>query len=155
MTKAERDLKSFLDKTQKMPTRSWGEDYIYDGPFDALARHGRMWPVAADQSPGETVVSVPKACFDNAYRLARRSKLRYVEGYALGVIPVEHAWVVNEQNEVIDPTWHMQRSSLGTAYYGVVIPLKLMVKSRRRGCSSGLFDWMHRFPLLKHQLGER
>ena len=119
MIDAERELESYVAMLQKYQTRLLGKGYRYGGPDDALATDGRMWPVAADQSPGEKVVSVPKKCFDNAYRLARTSKnLRYCEGYALGVIPLKHAWVVNEQNEVIDPTWHMLRSGLGTAYYG-------------------------------------
>ena len=153
MTEAERDLKSYVDMLQDMQPRKLGKGYVYNGPDDALARHGRMWPVAADQSPGEAVLSVAKECFDNAYRLARRSKLRYVEGYALGVIPLKHAWVLNDQDEVIDPTWHKLQLGLGTAYYGAVIPLNLMAKARRGGSATGLFDWMGHFPLLRHELG--
>lgn len=46
------------------------------------------------------------ACYANAQYLASRRKgLRYAEGYATSVIPVEHAWCVDAQGRVIDPTW--------------------------------------------------
>lgn len=50
-----------------------------------------------------------KDCYRNAFGQAflPDSPYTYVEGYALtpGLIPVPHAWIVNERGEVIDPTW--------------------------------------------------
>jgi len=63
-----------------------------------------------------------KLCFMNAGRLALSDPdLTYVEGYMefLG-IPLEHAWVIDKQNNVIDPT--LPNGKGVTEYYGV--PLK-------------------------------
>jgi len=61
----------------------------------------------------------PKHCFYNAYRLAAASRYQsrytYVEGYAARLIPVHHAWVIDRDGNVIDPTWNGQ----GTAYFGI------------------------------------
>ena len=50
-----------------------------------------------------------KACFSNAQELVlRREGLRYAEGEAWkeGMWqPVHHAWVLNEEDQVIDATW--------------------------------------------------
>jgi hypothetical protein len=49
-----------------------------------------------------------KACFYNARQLVLRSKaLRYAEGYAIGAdlpLLIHHAWAVDEQGRVVDPT---------------------------------------------------
>lgn len=61
-------------------------------PAQYVLKHGQQW--------GQRVF--PKGlrkrksglCYMNAYHLAERdSSLRYVEGYAQSVIPMEHAWV--------------------------------------------------------------
>ena len=87
-----------------------------------------------------------KACFDNSYKLAKRLGLRYVEGFACGVIPVHHAWCINDSGVVIDPTWED-----GTDYNGVVIPLAIVAKTRRRGSCSVLDDWQAGWPALRGQ----
>lgn len=64
---------------------------------------------AAQALPPEFVRLVPHACFDNTARLVRRMrcKLRYCEGY-IGrddlPIPIHHAWAIDADNRVIDPT---------------------------------------------------
>ena len=45
------------------------------------------------------------ACFRNAFMLAVRHNLTYVEGFATHLIPVHHAWAVDTLGTVIDPTW--------------------------------------------------
>lgn len=72
-------------------------------------------------------------CYGNAWKIMNNvSGLRYVEGYAMtpfSLLPVQHGWCVNDQDEVVDPTWKEAEHS---AYYGVVIPDKLL------GCSMWL-----------------
>ena len=49
---------------------------------------------------------VPNACCWTAYHLAaRRKNLRYSEGFAVALTPVEHAWCIDQEGRVIDPTW--------------------------------------------------
>jgi hypothetical protein len=51
---------------------------------------------------------IPKQCFRNAAQLVQRRKgLQYCEGYFLRPdigIPIHHAWAIDQENRVIDPT---------------------------------------------------
>lgn len=46
-----------------------------------------------------------RGCYRNASQIAGRHRLTYVEGYAMAMIPVAHAWVVDDDGFVIDATW--------------------------------------------------
>lgn len=55
---------------------------------------------------------IPKSCYWNCQQLLKEySDLIYCEGYALSPgsgylsIPLKHAWLTNEQKEIIEPTW--------------------------------------------------
>jgi hypothetical protein len=78
--------------TQCHPTVRDG--YGYTCPADWLLTHGRFW--TPPTTPPRYRMT-PQACFDNAYKLAVRSRgrLRYAEGIALAIIPVDHAWCVD------------------------------------------------------------
>src|SRR4030042_1175197 len=60
-----------------------------------------------------------KMCFRNAFQLMlSREDLFYVEGYAICksvCLPLLHAWCVDSEGKVYDPTWED-----GVEYYGVV-----------------------------------
>lgn len=93
----------------------------------------------------------PRACFVNARYLAarRRLRLRYSEGYAVSVIPVAHAWCVDEAGRVVDPTWSEEYAP---DYFGVVLDLATVRRATRgTGCFS-VFDipwrWDKIYPLL-------
>lgn len=59
-----------------------------------------------------------RQCYYNAQRLALDTGMDYVEGWANALIPVEHAWNM-ENGRVIDTTWV---DIYAGDYYGVVIP---------------------------------
>lgn len=60
-----------------------------------------------------------RECFCNATKLVQYDpSLVYVEGFALpdGIpIAIHHAWVMDQNGDMIDPTW----STAGTEYFGV------------------------------------
>ena len=59
-----------------------------------------------------------KECARNATRISLDGDYVYVEGFALApqLIPIFHAWCVDAEGKVIDPTWDYHP---GTAYFGV------------------------------------
>ena len=91
---------------------------VYYGPGDLLLQHGRWYeprPLPRGHWRGEQ-----KACFRNALMAASRFRLKYVEGYACGIIPVHHAWCVDDENRVYEVTWP---SKMCYAYFGIQFPL--------------------------------
>lgn len=73
-----------------------------------------------------------RECFRNATNLVLdNSDLEYVEGYAIhdGLIPLQHAWTVNKQDEVVDPTWSNPELS---EYRGVVISRDILIAEMLR-----------------------
>lgn len=88
-------------------------------------------------------------CFANATRLAlaHPKHLIYCEGYALGHIPVHHAWCVTRRGTVIDPTWN---DSIQYQYYGIPINQKYLRESLLTYGMYGLIDlWKEGWPILK------
>lgn len=102
----------------------------------------------------------PKSCYWNCYLLAsKHSDLTYCEGYALSEdleFAISHAWLINSDKEVIDPTWEKEAS----AYYGVAFRyewIKALLESRqKRGKENdfSIFEGNHleEFSLLKDGL---
>lgn len=79
-------------------------------------------------------------CFWNARRAARRNNWQYVEGYAVSVIPMLHAWCIDQRGRVREVTW----DQLGAEYFGVVIPLDQCPID-----ASYLDDWKRGYPALR------
>lgn len=124
-------------------------DWHYAGMEDLLLQHGRFW--TPRQLPSHIPHMTPKMCFENAFRVAsRRKNLRYVEGVAMGVIiPVHHAWCVDEDGNVIDPTWASTQTDVGEAYFGVTFPVTLVRRIRSRACLSVLDNWISGWEIYK------
>lgn len=81
---------------------------------EAFQRQEPGVPEAWQDLPG-----TPKACFQNATlaALSHPDQLVYVEGYAVSAtlpIPLPHAWLVDGEGNVIDPTWPD-----GSEYFGI------------------------------------
>jgi hypothetical protein len=76
----------------------------YDPNAAALLKAGRFWTPA--KKPRDIAYGEMKMCFQNSYRGMMHDGLRYVEGIAFsGMIPVHHAWNVDEDDNVVDKTW--------------------------------------------------
>ncbi len=92
-------------------------------PEGLVLAHGREWPWRP--KPARYRMGMPRACFMNTLRLARRSpRLTYCEGFAatpLGannkMFAVHHAWLLTPEGFVLDTTWPD-----GSGYWG--IPLR-------------------------------
>lgn len=77
---------------------------------------GAQFILAAGQEYGSRLVKhrfgrgMQHACYRNAFdlALAHPGELTYCEGRALScaLVPVEHAWCVTPDGQVVDTTWH-------------------------------------------------
>ncbi len=72
-----------------------------------------------------------RECFNHAAKAALRNRdYTYVEGYACMVLPVHHAWLLDKDGNVIEPTW----CQMGKSYYG--IPFRTdWVRAQRKASS--------------------
>lgn len=95
--------------------RIMGELFTY---VSLVQQWGRLWPAQA--LPEGYCRGTPQHCFANAFDLAvNHDELTYVEGYAQSAYLVNaHAWVVDPDGQVIDPTWNEpeRRAYLGVAF---------------------------------------
>ncbi len=95
-------------------------DYHYHGVEDFISQHGQTYDVR--KKPKHIPYDTKQECYRNALRFVwNNPSYTYVEGFATtGILPVQHAWVVNENNEIIDTTWRWQPDALQTwRYFGV------------------------------------
>lgn len=109
------DLRTYIAQLEQV--KRWGLAADVVTPESVLLKHGRPWTPAPQ--PSGIRFHGPQECFRNAwYERARRPGTQYVEGYAAEAsygIPVAHAWLVDPEGLVIDPTWR----TAGREYFGV------------------------------------
>lgn len=106
----------------------------YYCPMDFVLRNGRYW------APGNVCwAKGASACYVHAGKAALRNRdYTYVEGYAINLIQVAHAWLVDNDGLVIETTW----SEMGKAYYG--IPFRtdyIRQQIKKTGCYSMIDQW--------------
>ncbi|MDE2106962.1 MAG: hypothetical protein KGL39_57640 [Patescibacteria group bacterium] len=90
----------------------------------------------------------PKACFENCWNLLKkRQTLTYCEGFASSrgiAFPVHHAWLVADDELVIEPTCDSFRD-----YFGVQFERDFVLS--HKPWSSVLDNWREGWPLLKEK----
>jgi hypothetical protein len=122
-----------------------GKTFLYASVFDFVVRHGRRFELAP--WPALKKRGQMRECYTNATKMVfADSDLRYCEGIAYaGTIPVLHAWVLQPDGKILDPTWPD-----GEEYLGCVFRTKYLAKCiARRGFWGSLLDaWEEGFPLL-------
>lgn len=109
--------------------------------------HGRDYAVGPDSFAGPR--GEPKGCYMNATRLAIDSQLSdhpltYVEGTIICYgVPIDHAWCVNADGIVIDPTLTPDKDGCYGNYYGVPFLTDYVRKAVLRNRVYGLLDICH------------
>jgi hypothetical protein len=112
-----KDLKGWLQafvmlRVQMKKTKRPGGLNGYWGLEDFILHQGRIWPVLKG---GDVPRGKAGECFRNAMNLALdHQDYIYCEGYATGgLMPVQHAWCLDQEGRVVDPTWHHLPSKPG------------------------------------------
>lgn len=101
-----------------------GVNPSYFGPENALLKYGKRMDIVVDR-PLRIPEGLRRECYGNCVKALLLNQadddLFYAEGYAAGRgglwIPVQHAWLVDQHGQVIDPTWE---DATDNAYFGVV-----------------------------------
>lgn len=124
-----------------------GQDNQSPGVFERFVlKYGYEFNVITELPP-DVPQGVEQRCFGNAALTAHCSpdKYAYVEGYAFqdGLpISFQHAWLIDRQGRVIEPTWTTHRK---IQYYGVIIKHKYI--KNKLGLSM-IDDWKNHWPLV-------
>jgi len=141
-------LTEYLKAISKFREDHKPEGWKYGSPEEFVLKNGQPFkpiPIPDDLYCGEM-----KMCFQNAARAAGYTgKYRYAEGYALqpGLIPTNHAWIVDENDNAIDLTW---KYNPDTTYYGIIFDTKYLWKVLAEKETYGIIDnWKMGFPLLR------
>ena len=142
-------IKDYLDMVARMhktsPNRN---DLKYSSVEDFVLQHGREWISAP--LPEDIERQPLKQCFRNAIMLAVERNYRYVEGYAFFHIPIYHAWCLDENDKVVDPTWDNPETH---AYFGVAFNTDWAMKQMLQRGKCGILDDMDRkFPILRGKI---
>ena len=99
---------------KKVPGRT---DWKYRGFEELVLECGKV--MEPKPLPKTIKRGQPRICYANCQRLVLKNRsLTYVEGYAMaqGVsIPLHHAWLLDANGYVIDPTWE----PFGCCYLGI------------------------------------
>ena len=145
------EIKNYLEVTASFSQKHQNKDWSYSCISDFILKNGKAytadmdWIVRTDFTfaKGKT-----KECFTNTFNFVEsigEENFKYVEGYAYSIaIPMLHAWAVDENGWVFDPTWKD-----GKAYFGVEFPLDYVRKIILQRKRWGVFDaWEIGFPLL-------
>lgn len=116
------------------------EPCVYRSPPEFILRHGRLFDPKPFPAKYRKWRRGLHGCFENALELAvEAGGLAYAEGYALpgvGDLPTAHAWCVDADGCVVDPTWHGVLA--GREYCGLPLDIRPLWRSHQRGEPFGL-----------------
>lgn len=141
------DLLRFSAEGIRELNRKHREGFRYLSLYEYVLEEGKLYEAAP--LPEEFTKHDNRECFGNAFDLAStHDDLTYVEGYALRLIPIMHAWVTRDGVTAIDPTWDNPEEC---QYFGVEFPIGLVAASALRNNRYGsvIDDWGSEWPLLR------
>ena len=149
-------LKSFLGKQAQLMRKIHPHpDWKYGG-FEELTLDCGI-EMSFAPLPEDIDRGLPKSCYYNSFQLLKEDlDLTYCEGYALEPelpLPLIHAWLVNKDGRVIDPTWN----DCDAVYLGIPFDTKWFIellRSRNREDCLAVFESNHLedFSLLREGL---
>jgi len=129
------DLEKYIDNMIKVLDK----DHSVSRYYKWFKQNAKVYHVInKEKSIQYSKQSIIQRCFDNSYKIViKRKTLKYIEGFTLAYgIPIEHAFITNSKNEIIDPTLAIpacgEFERYGVEYYGVEIPRNLIKMLRSK-----------------------
>lgn len=147
---ARRSIVEYLRMVAAMRRRALPEGAVYAGGEDVVLNHGRFFRKKAEVPPRDfpPEVCIPRQCFSNALTSVMAGEhgnewakgLVYVEGWAQpeGLFPVHHAWLVDREGNVYDPTWDFHRE---VVYLGVPFKYDFVAEEAVKRGTDTIFDF--------------
>ena len=118
-------LKAELKMMRKVRCAKAINGWYTTGQF--VLKNGKQWQ-NGHALPKDVEPMKEKQCFMNAAKMATESeRFIYCEGYALSIIPVMHAWCLDKDGNVIDPTWASLPFEKGREYFGIAIKTSYVI----------------------------
>ena len=108
-----------------------------------MLQYGRDYTISAHTYIGPR--EEPGACFMNAtHRAVFDSRLTYVEGYiTCHGVPIQHAWCVDAEGFVIDPTIKDNDDGRIANYFGVPFLTEYVKKACKANGIYGVLDYFY------------
>lgn len=125
----------------------------YTSLFHFTHKNGRAMNRVMNPTREMAMWRTPKECYRNAAMIAlkRGGRFIYCEGWAAGIVPVPHAWLVDCNGLTYDPTWGME----GVEYFGVAINQSFLRKVLKASSHYGIIDQPELgFPILTAHIRE-
>ena len=122
---------------------------IYLGMEDFVSKNGELFTSCKYPKKYIEFRGEKRDCYRNAFQLMMsNSELTYVEGYGISKtipLPIPHAYCVDEEGNVVDPTWDDQEDCI---YFGVKFSSEYTYETIMRTQIYGLIEnYKERFPL--------
>jgi hypothetical protein len=140
----------FLNQLSTMQ-KSISSKTMSDWPFSSVAEFVLKYGIEYDLAPlpDEIKKGTIKECFRNAYLACIRDpSLQYVEGYAMNIIPIHHAWVTLN-GKALEVTWDSYYKNTSPLYFGVPFKTDYVDRVIAETGTYGVLDqWRVDFPLL-------
>lgn len=111
-----------------------------------MLENGRDFRAGPDTFKGRRMKI--KRCYGNCAKMATRDdSLLYCEGYIdVNGIPIEHAWLLRADGQIVDPTLRCDKDLPITDYFGVPFATEFILSSIiRNGGYCSMFDAMNNF----------
>lgn len=138
-----KDYLEFVAKAHRINFERDPKPCQYMGPVDMLLREGKEFQTGPNTFLG---YGLTKQCYRNALELAilKPDLYTYVEGYAINLLPVLHAWCIDKDGVVVEPTPNWEK---GYSYFGIPFQTsyaKKMILHMGTGCVD---SWEVGYPL--------
>jgi hypothetical protein len=110
---------------------------------DFMLQYGRSYEMSARTFLGPR--DQPQACYGNAtHHAVFDDRLTYVEGsVAVYGVPIEHAWLIDADGFVIDPTLTGNRDGRVKEYFGVPFKTEYVRRAVILNKHYGLLDYFY------------